>query len=800
MYKLITFFLTLFTFHNALSQYQISGTIVDENEAALSFVNVILLDEQGQMARGVVSDSSGQFTLENLSSGNYEIELSLLSYTPFRQTIFLTQSVDLGTIKMSSQTMALDGVTVTAKRSVFEHQADRTIINVGNMATASGGNALDLLERSPGVLVNQGSGAITMMGRPGVIITINGKRTRLGGNALIQYLASLPSNSIEAIELITNPPASFDAEGTGGVINIKIKNFAGEGFNGSWSVFAGYGERAKYGASGNFNFKKRKINLYGDFSTNRNLTNQNIYMLSDITFEKGRLNALHENLRPASIFGYNGKVGLEYALNKKTTIDVFAQTSKRLWKLNARAFTDYYTNEVADVNRDILESTERNESGQYILSSRLVHQWNTNTSLSIDYDYLNFSINNPTTYLRGDYDANETLINTLAFNSKKRTPFDFHVARIDYQGLAFENIKIQTGLKATISQVENETSLTYLETVPTEDSLFSSLVKLDETILAAYLSMEAKLAETYTINLGGRYEYFNTLMSVDAERIDRKIKRLFPNISLSKQFSETAKLTLAYRERINRPGFQNLAPAFYFLNANTVLTGNVRARPNINKTLEAVLNYKTLLVSLSFSKINDPIVGGQANLDQEQSFLLFQATNLEYSDQLNLSLSFPINFTHFWNSRYSVNSFWQKDKLIEAQQVFKPSYTYAIMNTQQEFALSKSLNLELSANWNSRIPVGNAYFGSRLSFSIGVQKELKNKAKIAFAWQDLFDNGSFFEITNDQPQRNIYFNWLYEFEGNIFRLSYTMPLGKQNDQRKKQRSSGSEDVLRRIQQ
>lgn len=180
--------------------------------------------------------------------------------------------------------------------------------------------------------VDRVSSDVSLLGRNNVLVFINNKRARLDGNELLQYLSSIPAANIVSLELINNPPASYDADGTGGVINIVLKNYEADGFNGSVNLFGGYGQRGKYGGGLLFNYKVGKLNLYGDASTSQDYTFQNSDIVSSIQFDNGLLATDQRSTRPAYLGNYNGKLGLTYSLNTNTSIDVFGS----YWQLLAK--------------------------------------------------------------------------------------------------------------------------------------------------------------------------------------------------------------------------------------------------------------------------------------------------------------------------------------------------------------------------------------------------------------------------------------------------------------------------------
>lgn len=775
-------------------QHQIQGTIKDDQGAPLPFSNVLLLTDSGTFVKGAVADINGGFTFLDIKTGSYGLTISAIGYDDFQQTVEINEHLDLGTILISKNTIALEEVTVLAKKVAFVRKADRTIVHVSSLPTAAGGNALDLIEKSPSVRVDRVNSDFSLMGKTGVLVFINGRRTRLDGNDLLQYLTSIPAANIQSLELIHNPPASYDADGTGGIINIVLKNYEADGFNGSANVFSGYGQRGKYGGSLVFNYKSDQLNLYGDASTTQDYTAQNSEMMSSIQFNDGLLTTDQISKRPAYLGNYSGKLGLDYAITPNTSVDVFGSYARRRWAMIAETTTDY-SGEISPIQNDLLGADETNTTNQYHLSSRIQQKFKNGHTLSANYDYLNFNIVNPTSYQLSNFNDNHELVSSETFETRKETPFDFHVGRVDYIGHLNDAINFEVGLKATLSQLENNTLLTDENNIPSENPLFTDALDLEEQIYAAYFSIEGSLGKKYTFTGGLRYEESDLALTSLQGDVDRQITRIFPTVNITRNFSEVSRLTVAYRERIGRLGFRNLAPAFFFLNPYTVLAGNIQAQPNINRTVGLTLNHQSLFIALSYSNDDNPNVRGAIpQLNQEDNLLLLISDNIESRHQVVFNMGFPIKMTNFWNTRYSIESYWRRDAVFFDETKIIESNPFLSIDVSQNFQFPKNWSIELSGRWNSRTYQGTIYQPQQTFINLGIQKKLKN-GTLGLSWTDIFDTGSFLGFINELPEQGVVYDWNYDFEGRIVRLSYSYNFGGQV---KQSRGSGASDVLERV--
>ncbi|MEL6637605.1 MAG: outer membrane beta-barrel family protein, partial [Bacteroidota bacterium] len=626
-------------------------------------------------------------------------------------------------------------------------------------------------------------------------VAINGKRTRLDAEALVQMLAAMPEGNLQRIELINNPPASYDADGDGGVINLVLIENDERGVNGQLNVFGGYGQRGKYGASGNFNWKRGGLHLFGNFSTDHNHTNQDFELRSRIQYPNQQLDSRQDNRRPAYIGMHSGRIGADLELGAKASWSTFVAGSLRRWDLaNARASTDYFV-PFSNIDRIELTSQEINNTDHYMVSNHFTYRFNTDQKLSVDYDYLSYFIDNPTNYQSLTFRAGET--ESSRFESTKETPLRFHVARVDYEAPWGGSVRWQAGAKATLADLANDTRLSYLSPVAFDDPLFTDRITMREDILAAYLSAEGNWSPRWGFRAGLRFEYSNSVLDSDRDGplIDRDLSRLFPSLSINYQLGETNKLTLSYNERINRPSFQTLAPAFYFFDINSILAGNFNTLPGISRSAQVDLSLGTWLLSLAYTDEQNPISWGQPDIDRERKLLILSPRNINRRQTLGANLSFPLTFTKFWSSRYNFNGFWQRDQPLLDGQVIEVSAFNGTANLTQTFRFADSWEAEFTSRWNSRINNGLTYWRARVSFGMGLQKQFKNGAKLALSWYDLFDTGSFFGLTADQP--DFFYDWNYDLEGNIVRLSFSTPFGNQKLKTRAPRRAGSEEVQRR---
>ena len=245
--RLLLSVLLFFSFSaSVFGQTTVSGCVVDDENRAIPGANVLLrTDTDSTLVKGTATDSTGRFVIPSVQAGTYRLQAPFVGYDgPVSTSLVLTgePNRDVGAIVLRPSEILLEDVVVAARRPLFEQRNDRLVVNVRQSATLAGADALEILQRSPGVVVNEQAGAVTLLGKSGVQVLVNGRPVQVPPEALVQYFTGRNANAIERVELITSPPARMDAEGDAGFINIVLRQSSEEGVRGSLSATGGYGE------------------------------------------------------------------------------------------------------------------------------------------------------------------------------------------------------------------------------------------------------------------------------------------------------------------------------------------------------------------------------------------------------------------------------------------------------------------------------------------------------------------------------------------------------------------------------
>ena len=806
----VIFFKTTLTLLNVLivfslyAQTTLVGKVINEAQEPVSFANILLLQSTDTtLIKGVVTNLEGEFQIivdENISTDAI-LQASMIGYQPkyHKINIISNQVNSIQPLILSENATVLEGVEVVSRKPLYTQEIDRMVVNVQNSVTSAGGNALEILSKSPGIQVDQANNAIAVMGKQGVIIMINGKRSRMDLQALMQLLGSMPADNIQKIEIITTPPANFDAEGNAGIINIVLVKNMEDGFNGNLGGNFGYGVRPKGGINTNFNFRQGKVNVYGDYSFNHELIQAYTQFGNTIRFNDLVTQTSGYSDRPATQVFHNGRLGLDYQWSDKTIVGILFSGYSTLWKLDAE--TDITT--TSNLNPTFYEnlhSVEKNHWLHGMANFSLTHQFNDNEKLDVNYDYLHYIDHNPTDYNQSTFDEANTLLSNEQFQSRKRTPINIQVAKIDYDKKVNDKWRYEIGAKATTSNFTNDISVAYLLGENWAYDLdYTNIFNLEERIAALYFSSDYQLDKKTTLKAGLRYEYFTAHLTTetDANLVNRKSGNFFPSLFVSHQINENNLVQMAYSRRIQRPNFDQLAPALFFFGPNTILSGNPSIQQTFTDNIKLDYRHKAYSFSLEYNYADAPIAYGQPLVLEEKNQFVIQAANMDSRQMVTGTVSLPFELANWWTTRLNMNGYWiNQNPIIDDQVIARDNWTYGVY-LSNDIKLPKDYNLQVGGNYYSAFQYGLGDVPVRWNLNVGVQKTFKD-VKVTLNWNDIFNTGSFWDMRINQPQLNRVSRFYYDLEGSVIRLSMSYKFGKKDLKTARQRSTGSEEERGRV--
>ena len=777
MYKIsfLFFLIPMFCF----SQVKISGKIKDEKNNPVEFIEVQLQNKDSIIFKSELTDIDGEFILET-EKGKYTLLVRQLGIIYYKENIDVNQDTNLGVINIIEKTQELKEIVLTSKKKLIERKVDRLIFNVENSIAVTGGNALDALKITPRVkVVNE---QISMIGKGGMMIMLNDRPLQLSGDDLSNFLKTLNAEDLKKIEVITNPPAKYSAEGNSGVINIVTKNVKKDSWNG---VFRNIYQQASYATGstgGSFNFQKNRLEL----TSNINYTNgSNAPDETSKIFYPNSIWDITNNRRDFSN-NLSTRFGLVYKINEKlkTGINLNYINSKPLIKDNEKTNIFSPNSIVLD---SIITTNARNENNKKLSSINFFTIYEIDTigrklSLDLDYfDYRNttnrifktqsfFSDNEPTSFIpiEARNFGNQEIIN-YSINLDMEHPTKF----------------INFNYGARISQIKTDNLFNFFkinDNNETIDLSQSNVFLYKENIQAIYLSGQKTFNEKWEAKLGLRYEFTQTegfSQTINQTNINN-YQKLFPTFYLSYTPNENHAFNINYGKRIQRPSYNFLNPFRFVSNPFSYSEGNPFLQPAFVDNIEFEYAYKdNLITNLYFSYTDEGF---------EQATLLNENTNIQQLIPLNyivnktvgINQSFIFKLKPWWNLNCSADIYYSStnSKIPQALQFL--SGWNGIFNINNDFELNKSRTLLANLNY-SYTTKGVSYLdynSSANQLNASLKWLLLDKKMVVSLYiNDIFSSNRFTYGTFSNDIENSFRNY---YDERFFRLGITYNYGKKN--------------------
>ena len=784
--------------NQAQAQSRINGNIVDSTGKAIANANVLLLNAKDSvLVKGMLTTESGLYNFENINPGSYLISATHTGTSPVYTQLFQIsekqERLDMGTIHLNETSVTLAAVAVSAKKPLYEQKIDRLQINVAASIVLAGTTALDVLERSPGIRVDRMNSSISINGKGGVIVMINGKRNYMEISALVQMLASMPSGNIERIEIITTPPANYDAQGDAGIINIILKSNSQYGTNGSYSLSAGYIRGFDGTGSFNLNHRKKNINLYGNYYLYSTTSRQTNYNYRAVTYQGDLKENYTVNDRDPFEHQHSLQLGMDYEINKKSIIGVLATGYYRSWDMVSTNNAQFSTNGKIDTTAEVINN-ELHVTGNVGINLNWQYNFKDNEKLVINLDYLRYHDDNPCDYTNSYYSNDGSFLYDEKMESTKITPLSLWIGAADYTKKLSEKTDLEAGIKGTVSRFENEVLVRSFDRNAWEtDTSLSGVQNLKENIGAAYLSLALKLTKKTTAKLGLRYEYTNTNLGSETQEdvVDRQYGNLFPSFFFLHTINDNNALNFSYSRRIWRPGFFVLAPWVIFYDPKSFFTGNPALQPAITDAVNASYTYRNKMLTLSYSFTADPITQ-YYKIDEGTNRMITSYMNASDNKYFGISLSLPFQATKWWNMQNSLNGYWQTVNTFYKEEV-KKKYTSIYINTTQNFILPKNYSIELAGWYSSGGGWGLSEWKPIGGLDIGIQKKFpQKKSDLRLSFRNILNTQDYGNTTS-VPEQNLCLKSSANWSNPNFSITFMHSFGNDKVKAKRDRSTGAEE-------
>lgn len=762
----------------ASAQSTLTGKIVDEQNKPMEFATTMLVRASDSvLVKGAISDSAGIYILPEIEAGNYLLSASMIGYEKAWSgliTVAASGTKNLPQLQLKELVQQLKTVTVEGQKPLIQQHADRMVVNVEGSILSAGNTALEILEKSPGVAVDQ-DGNISLNGKQGVTIMIDGKRTYLSSADVANMLRNMVSESLDEVEIITNPSAKYDAAGNSGIINIKTKKGRNKGTNGSINLGIGHGRFEKANSGFMYNHRRNNINLFGNYNYGLN-HNFNVMHIERNAVINNEVNFFDQrNNRNAIWQGHSYKAGIDFFLNKKNTVGLMVNGS--------------FGNSAANTNNEALHIIKGIGNERTITTlGDLDNQYRNMTvnlnyqrtfdrpgkELTFDADYSNYNGNKSNFFNNSFRYFNNRTDSLFLLRSEAPSDINIWVAKLDYSFPVGKN-KFEIGAKSSYVYSDNNAQIEKQENEVEWEvwGKFTNDFLYQENINAVYTNWNREYGKT-SVMAGLRAEHigYSGKSVKEDSTAENNYVSLFPSIFLKRPINKNHTMGFSYSRRVDRPSYQDLNPFFYLLDVMTYGKGNPLLQPQF--THQVQLNHtfnKTIVTNFSYSKTEGPMT----QVIETEGLDAFQTKrNLGTLTNWSLNISLPVSIAKWWNMQNNLSAYHNKytgtylDRNLDLEQL---STNINIMNS---FKLSSRISAELSAFYSSPRLLGPMKINSMYRVNAGVQYSFWDKnANLKLTATDIFwtqifsaetivgENDIKFNARGESRRLNLTFNYRF---------------------------------------
>jgi hypothetical protein len=792
-------------------------TITNEEKTALEGATVELLrSADSGLVKAALTDKAGVAEFDGLKNGSYLVRASDVSHAQ-RYSAPFSITDEQPSVTLTSMTLSpkaatqMTGVTVTAKKPFIQKLNDRLVVNVESSIVGAGSSALDVLEQSPGITVDQND-AISLRGRAGVIIMVDGKPSPMSAADLANYLRGLPASAIESIHIITNPSAKYDASGNSGIIDIRMKKDQRLGTNGTLTAGYGQGWYSKANAGGTFNYRNKKSNFFGNYNysyrknMNRLFINRNFYENGVFTGSDDKAN---NAIMPFNF--HNARVGADFFPSKNTIVGFVVNS-------NFNGITRTSNNVTTQNNIDgkpesffKTHAANNDDFNNIVANVNLKQKFDsTGKELTADIDYGVFNSSSLTRTATNFFDllGNPKQPDEI-LDGDQDGALRLRTAKVDYVNPLKNGAKFEVGFKTSYVSSDNDAKFFNVEgSVSKVDTMKTNRFYYKEYNNAGYVNY-SKEFKKFNVQLGLRGEHTN----VSTRQVKGNIPyeddyfELFPSAFFNYKLKEDKTVGVSVSRRIDRPGYGQLNPFLFQIDATVYATGAPNLRPQMTMSYEGSYTVKNMSFTLGYSHTKDPqnvvisrildvIPTFEIKPGSDSNITVQIPVNLESSDYVGLTATTPIRIKKWWNMVNNLNVFYQHFNGNLGGAALDNGAPALNIRTNNAFTFKKGWSAELNANWNSGGQYGYMKSEPNWGVAVGGQKTvLQGKGTVRLNVSDIF--------WTNLPRATITYegryveNWHAERETRVANLSFTYRFGNSKVQAARNRRTGSEEEARR---
>lgn len=808
MKQLLALVLTLLAIHTgtAFSQssgYTISGRAVANSHPAEAITINLINALDSSLVKAEITDKEGKFVFINIADGRYHLVASAMGYQTLKTEAIILSGTDIEVkdLELITTSKRLNDVVVTARKPYIEMKADKMVVNVDASPTNAGNTALEVLEKAPGVTVDR-DGNISLKGKQGVQVMIDGRPSYMSGTDLANYLRGMSASQLEQVEIMTNPPAKYDAAGNSGIINIKTKKSKTIGWNGSVNGSYGQGVYPKANTGFNLNYRNRKFNLFGsgnyayragfqEFSVNRYVYEANS---SDLAFSFKQ-----KTFMPDTRKSMNGKVGIDYDFSKKTFASFTVDAFNVKMKYDARSENQILSKSGALQTINYGRTHMTPNVSKLTSNINVTHKLDTaGTELVFNADYIRYNDKHSQQFYNSFFDHTGTAL-SKPDSIKGYLPTGFHVyaAKIDFAKPFANKSKLEIGAKASYVISDNDIRFdSTINGILVPDVKRSNHFIYKENVYAGYITYNTPITKKLSVQAGLRYEVTDGRgKSVTRNTsFNNRYGQVFPTVYFSYAASDHNNFNLNYGRRITRPQYRDLNPFIFIIDQYTSQQGNPYLQPQFSHNIELSHSYKNTVTStLHYTQVNDVINEIIEPTAGTQEVALIKK-NISQLKQFGLAVNVykPVNkwLTVISNNAVFHNNYSGKVGSSDVDVSAFSANFYAAL----QFKLQKGWEAEINGWFNTRSIEGTALNNSMGMFSVGASKSLwENKGKIGLSINDPF---ALLKYSGTTKLASIDATINSRWDNRTITLSFSYRFGKMFNTKKRSAGSATEEQSR----
>lgn len=681
--------------------YSISGKVIDKRNNAVDYAEIVLSTSDSLPLQSQLCQEDGTFTLKDVETSTYLIQIRTLGKNHFSQVINLVENVYIGDI-IIDPSINLQEITVVATKKIIEHKIDRLVFNVGNSITAMGSDGLEVLRITPSVRILNDQ--ISLVGRSSLKVMINDRIIALSGEDLINYLKNIKSEQIDKIEVIMNPPSKYEAEGNSGLLNIKLKNAPRNSFNGALRGTLSQADKS-IGTTGiDLNFQKNKLSITSNLSYTNGISQPD--QKFDIFYPNKRWNEINEKNYYYNDF--SSLFTIDYRISPRIKIGTY-------YNFSLASPTSKYTNKAFIYNESntldsLIINNSRNEIDRKTHDLTVYSELDLDaigSKLNVDINYLNYTSFNDNNFSGNTFDKNQNLIDNSFYHANNRGDLDFKIynVKLDFT-FPFNWAKINVGTK--LSFMKNNSAVDYYNIVsgtPIIDVSRTDNFNYSENTQSFYISGSKKLSAKLQLQIGLRGELLQSKgysLSLEESNKDNYIK-CFPNLYINYNLTEEQTLLFNYNKRINRPSYNLLNPFRFYSNSYNYSEGNPYLKPYFTDNLTLSYVYKNYYASLYFNKIKNKF-DKITYINDSSITQLVKPQNFYNVTGTGLYQEITFNLNRRWENSSDLSIYYNKVTSKEPSVVPNKESWSSSISTNNTFIIDKKRTIRFFINFLYQFP------------------------------------------------------------------------------------------------